>query len=334
MAPAGTARKRCPDLEVNLVPSIACNTIRTGPGGRSMKVRAAIAGAILAAAAAHGEGTGCQRYRLASLNITLDQAGRPLIPTKVDGVDLPLLVDTGGIDSELTSQTADRLKLPKELLEVEARVYNVYGGYAKYRTTADTFSIGVMSGNHWPFIVSAQDDPGFGDGLEAGGILGPDVMQRYDIEFDFAAGKFNIFTHDDCPGRVVYWTQQPYAAIPFRMDDGFHITASATLDGKDVDVIVDSGASSTVMSSMSAEELGVDLTKLGEGGKAPFKVLDLNGLAVNAPEIVIMPEKNGALHNFSSSRPSLILGDTVLRRLHIYVAYREKVLYVTPAEAR
>jgi predicted aspartyl protease len=286
--------------------------------------------------------TKCQRYRLASLAMSVDRAGRPTVQAKVNGQDIPFLVDTGGLDSELAYETVEKLKLRKMPLEVYARTYNAYGQAAIYKTVADTFSIGAMAGTAWPFLVASEHDPAMGSSAGVGGLLGPDILSKYDVEFDFAAGKFNIFAHNECSGRVAYWTMQPFVAIPFHMD-GYHIFAPAKLDGKTVDVLIDSGASVSVMSSNSAEEHGIDKSKLKrvEGAIGddeyytyPFKVLDLNGLTIVNPDVVVMPEKTAALHNLQEPNPVVVLGVNVLRQLHLYIAYREKVLYLTQADAR
>ena len=286
----------------------------------------------------------CQRYRLASLPMSYDRAMRPLIPAKINGVDVPFLVDTGGIDSELSAETVEKMNLSKTLLEWEARVYNVKGEAKKYKTKADTFSMGAMSATSWPFLVSAQNDIAIG-GSEVGGLLAPDIMVKYDVEFDFGANKFNIFSYDDCPGRVVYWTQQPYVAIPFHMnaDSAYHIYATAKLDGETVDVMIDSGASisnvtdanlSRVLPAKQDPARIKTLDNMGDGFIYRFHSLDLNGLKVQDPEILVIPEKLGAINNMDRANPVVVLGDTVLRNLHTYIAYREKVLYITPADAR
>ncbi len=41
------------------------------------------------------------------------------------------------------------------------------------------------------------------------------MMWNYDVDFDFAVGKFNLFSKDHCDGQVVYWTRSPVAVVPF-----------------------------------------------------------------------------------------------------------------------
>lgn len=302
----------------------------------------AIAGLGLMVSSLHAEGTGCKRYRIVSLPITYDRAGRPLIEAFVNGEKLHMLVDTGGIDSALTWATVERMKLHKEPLPIRARAYDVQGIAITYKTYADKFRIGVMSGTHWPFLVLPERNAAVA-GPDIDGLLGPDILQKYDIEFDFAADRFNIFTHDECPGRVVYWSMQPFGKTPF-LTDGYHMKAHARLDGEDVDVMIDTGASTTFLTDATARELDLDVSKMerinkdGDGRmemrKYRFKQLDLNGVTVQNLDAIVIPERNAALHNMQDPRPTLTLGMTTLRQLHIYIAYRKKELYFTPAGAR
>lgn len=285
----------------------------------------------------------CQRYRLASLDIVYDAGGRPTVEATVNGTKVHMLVDTGAIDSELSFATVQRLKLRTERLEMDARVYDAGGVPIISRATADTFSIGVMSGTNWPFLVSPEHSVALAE--DDDGVLGPDILAQYDVEFDFGANKINIFTHDECPGRVAYWTQQPFGTLPFDMD-GYHMLARATLDGESVDVMIDTGASVSNMTDKTAREImstkpdparmkqvEFDVGDSESHYLYQFKMLDLNGLKIENPEFLIYPERNAAIANLSNRRPTVVLGLSTLRQLHLYIAYREKVMYFTPAGA-
>ena len=57
----------------------------------------------------------------------------------------------------------------------------------------------------------------------------------------------------------------------------------------------------------------------------PFKSLTFGGVAIDNPDIVLVPDAQSRFpggHRF-------VLGMNILRRLHLYIAYREKKLYVT-----
>jgi hypothetical protein len=58
----------------------------------------------------------------------------------------------------------------------------------------------------------------------------------------------------------------------------------------------------------------------------PFKTLELDGLTVNNPHIGV--ESDATMGRLGSD---IILGIGILRQLHLYIAYKEQKLYITPA---
>ena len=69
-----------------------------------------------------------------------------------------------------------------------------------------------------------------------GGTLAPDILSAYDVEFDFANGKLNLYSPARCAGNPVYWTTRPHVEVPFRLDAAGHILLKVKLDDKDVSV--------------------------------------------------------------------------------------------------
>jgi hypothetical protein len=61
-----------------------------------------------------------------------------------------------------------------------------------------------------------------------------------------------------------------------------------------------------------------------------FDTLAFSGIAINKPSVVLMSYRDPLPNIFHRN---LILGLGVLRRLHIYIAYREHVMYITSATA-
>jgi len=58
----------------------------------------------------------------------------------------------------------------------------------------------------------------------------------------------------------------------------------------------------------------------------PFKSIDFQGVAVINPHILVLGRQDFPLTN-------LILGIDVLRNLHMYISYKERKIYLTPATA-
>ncbi len=180
---------------------------------------------------------------------------------------------------------------------------------------------------------------------ETAGTIAPDLLQYFDIDFDFANEKFNIFSQKHCPGQVVYWADEDsYAVVPITLDPTAHIDMPVELDGHRIKATIDTGSSRSLFSWDNArrffdiDEKSPGVKPLGEHGsyQYAFKTLTMKGdgegvtITVQNPDIALVPDKTSGM---AYSDPVLILGMGILRQLHLYVAYKEKKLYVTPASA-
>ncbi|MDE3116551.1 MAG: hypothetical protein KGL26_13190, partial [Pseudomonadota bacterium] len=181
--------------------------------------------------------------------------------------------------------------------------------------------------------------------LSAGidGILAPDILSTFDVEFDFKHGKMNLFQQKHCPGQVVYWTRQPYARMPIRVSRNRRIFVDAALDGHQARAMLDTGWAWTLISlEATRREFGWDKDPPGlkpaPGEKAtdphnyvyPFGKITFGGITVNSPAIVLEPDK---YEGFGRQRFEPSIGTSILRQMHLYIAYGEGYLYATSADA-
>jgi hypothetical protein len=129
-----------------------------------------------------------------------------------------------------------------------------------------------------------------------------------------------------------------------KLDDNRHITIPVMLDGKPLTAVADTGAARSFMSFQVAKEIfGLDeknpaLKSLGVFGinnvaaeqlfHYPFQSLTFEGIEIRNPDIAITKGSDA-----DKDDPQLVIGIGVLRQLHMYIAYKEQVLYLTPAEA-
>ncbi len=281
----------------------------------------------------------CNLTEYTRVDMTYDRAGGPLIPATINGQTRSMLVDTGSIFSMVTAQTVDDLKLHEE--QLPPRSFELIDGKPmNLMARVNEIIIGQMRGKDWSFLVMPQGED---VAPEWAGTIGPDITGNYDIEFDFGAGKFAMFSPDHCRGEVVYWTKDGYAALPVSLSDqDDHIRLTAMLDGKPVHVVIDTGTSTSIMNFGTAHELfgiatndpalkKVECASCGSDGPVtyPFKTLSFGGVTVLNPNIDLYPD---TLHYLGTSdEDEMIVGMSILRQLHLYLSYREKTLYVTPA---
>lgn len=286
----------------------------------------------------------CTLPELASLDMRTSPDGKFAVPVTLNGRQVYMLVDTGSIYSSITFETAAQLGLKRRWTPFGGAFLNNVA--INQYTALDSVEVGhLKSSAKWEMAVI----PDQLTSESQAGLLGPDVLSGMDVEFDFFRGKLNFFRHEnDCNSHVVYWTHEPYATLPIKIDrHSYHIDVEAQLDGKSVMVTFDTGASSSFMSLDAAEDLfgwNAKDPRLKSRGKEsinggeetplytfPFGGLNFDGVVVSNPQITLIPQDH-----FLRSRhydAVIVVGMSVLRQLHVYVDYQGEMLYLTSAEA-
>ncbi len=275
------------------------------------------------------------------------------VPVEIAGVPKLMLLDSGADFSTISSAAADELHL--EVNQTNFRLYDVTGAKAD-RFVSAPMKIGTLQGPKLSLMLSPASLNNFGDPRVVG-LLGADILRNFDVSIDFGAHTITLLSQNHCDGRVVYWPERPLAVVPFRLEKGYEIFLSVTLDGKDFTAQLDTGASTSTLEkgkavgsfdlALGSADTPVSGNLNGREGlttwKHRFKSLSLAGIEVADPEIRIIPDKisekvntwsTGTLlerRQYSVEVPPMLLGMDVLRHLHVYIAYKEKKLYITPA---
>jgi predicted aspartyl protease len=299
----------------------------------------------------------------ASFDMTLTRGNTILVPASFNGAPMQMLLDTGGGISSVSQKTVKALNLSPH--EVAVKTLDMRGNASQRAVRLDEFALGAVKGKGVDLMVLPDPDAQF-DGLLAG-----DILEGYDVELNFVTRKVNLFSPDHCEGKVIYWPATALAVVPFTMSHpargnpnepvsimhnlpDTHIRVPVTLDGKTFSAIVDTGASITTMSAATAKSaFGVAADSPGAVTIAPnnprfgyvFHSLAFEGIAVTNPHVLIYPDLIGKNDpdntNTADSRitrvddglgPDLTIGMDVLKRLHLYIAYRERKLYITPPD--
>ena len=296
----------------------------------------------------------CRPRKVASLDIVGMESGLIKIKILIDGTPRYFLVDTGGIYSTIYSDVADRLELQRIPLDQNVEIYDVVGSLARQYVDVRDVEIGPLRARRIAMIVdhrAAADHA-------LDGTLAPDVLDKFDLDFDVAARKLNLFAPATCDGSPVYWTAD-FVSIPFDKSLS-HIVLPMVLDGRAVGTTIDTGSSTTVLNERIAANLfGIDAASSGMEripGAAPddlfqyryqFKSLSIQGLVIKDPLVYILPDlANEAFHKKHLDKidldpiyaarlivPQLIVGTDVLSRLHLYISYAQSRLYVSQADA-
>ncbi|MBI3676931.1 MAG: retropepsin-like domain-containing protein [Proteobacteria bacterium] len=293
----------------------------------------------------------CTLKRMADLDMmAVDDA--VIVPVGVNGTQHNFLVDTGGVYSQLYEDVAKQLGLKPQSLAQYLEIYQ--GGYQfKNGVTIQSFTIGNNEAKYFRVLIGPADQPAGPNRPD--GVLSPDMLSLFDLDFDFANRKLNLFSPDHCDGKVVYWAPN-YDEVPFQYSSNDnHIRFALELDGQTMTAMLDTGSTFSWLTPVGQRVLGIHSDTPGtetvpgqvKGYRHQFKTISLKGIAVSNPMLYLEsnaaeeafrrahPEKqtNDPIYGYSLKQPQVILGLNVLRALHIYIDFKEKKLYVTAANA-
>jgi len=280
-------------------------------------MRNTLAALLLFAAAAPAHAADCGPLKqILSLDLQPGPGGGPRfgVPVTVNGTPRLMLLNTEYKESRVSRALVNQLKLSTssygKMLALNGQVTN------GYMVTVD---LGVSSSLLKGTEMLVDENAGGFDGEFA-----TDLMQRYDIEMDFAGRKLNYFATDHCEGKVVYWPTAGFTSIPIRgwgarlantsamnstgmtpHPEGLTVTVS--IDGHEVQAAIDTNIAQTTLDADTAHALfdltadspgtvqlgSVDGTQTHRRFGYVFKTLSLGGVTLHDPHIAMIPNLIG-----------------------------------------
>ena len=272
----------------------------------------------------------CALTRLVSVKTDTTPDGRITIPITVQDHPLSFIVDTGGVSTTIKWEQAKQLGL--SVRQTSQKLRGVAGSMLNFYVTGDSISVGELRVKDLPMYLESRAM------ADADGTFASDILRRYDVEFDFAHGALNLLSPNHCHGQVVYWTKTGSIAIAMDVGRSGHVRIPVTVDGKSIMATLDAGSAISWISLRAAAGLGISpktpgLTLMRDAGEYQIYAytsnsLDFGGLSQMSPTIAIVSEK---IAEGMGSDP--IRGIDTLRQMHLYIAYDEKKLYITEAQA-
>ncbi len=326
---------------------------------RALKLLSVLLFAGCAGTTAHAEAICPPAAAISTVDMKLGDDGRIYVPVKINQIHKWMMVDTGGYFSVVTTETANQLKLPTRHTRFE--IVGVSGDTTSVAANT-SFGLGNLYSNSVDFMM-APDAGGFADDVgEVAGILAPNLLRSYDVEIDFANMKFSLYSQDHCDGKAVPWPANTVSILPMKLDSSNHITLPVNLDGRDLTAIFDTGAIHTVLdldlaqSGYGLKPGDADTPEVGRLLRSPdtktyfhrFSSLSMDGIVIANPTVRLIPdlmrnkmgEQNDSMKGGSRLPPptaakagfgDLILGMSVLRQWHMYIAYKEQAIYLSPS---
>lgn len=278
----------------------------------------------------------CQLRKVIELPITMSGM-RPTFTAKINGADARFALDSGAFYSMISSATAAQFQLRLRPGPYGLRVKGVGGSTETSLATVKVFTLAGIPLHDVEFLVGGSEIGG-----ESIGLMGQNLLEKWDVEYDFARGVVRLFKADDCKHTLLaYWTT-PGQALSM-MDISFttplrpHTTGTATINGAKITVVFDTGAWNSILSMKAAARAGVkpDTAGVVEAGYssgigrsrvknyiAPFSSFKIG----DGEEI-----KNARLRiaDFDLDEGDMLLGADFFLSHHVFVANSQHRLYLT-----
>ncbi|HEY5237493.1 MAG TPA: hypothetical protein VIJ62_03865 [Rhizomicrobium sp.] len=310
----------------------------------------ALAAALCASAASASQ---CQLKMVGTMDIVTGSDGRLLVPVTVNGLKGYFRFDIGTPVSAIVASTSNNADLKRSTIRT-GTIVHTDGQLMTEQVTPD-LGLGGVTSTATLGVAPSLDKP---DPREIG-VLGFDVLRSYDVEFDPAHNKLNLFSTDHCPNQVIYWTRSaPVAALPIKTPGLADFSVVMQLDGKDMQTKISTDAGHAELSTRVAQEqfgLPVPADAQSDDRKpySPgFKALTVDGLTIVNPAIYPYYdprvggcngqafEQGPGLHDESHRMlmrcyglPDLYVGLKELSKLRVFFDFSEKMLYATAADA-
>lgn len=313
---------------------------------RSICLLVTLALAAIAGPAAAQDAPKCRLQKIAEWQVR--SIGRHMaVDGAINGQKIGIVLDTGASASVLFRASAKRLGL--ELKDTRERMFGIGGETKVDLAVVDEFKLGEVAVRGLPMRVAGERDPGEGFDL----LLGEDFLRSFDVEFDLPNDAVRLWQPKDCEkASLAYWTKEVVGEVDIeRVTDARRkIELTVKLNGKPVHAILDSGASTSIVSKHDAEAVGAvaagaTVGSSGMGAKSveawigKFATFAIGNEDIPDVEIRVADLYQGATYQGTGSRIAknvfqsqpMLLGADFLRSHRTLVAHSQSKLYFTYA---
>jgi predicted aspartyl protease len=250
-----------------------------------------------------------------SLPLTVDRTTRLTLPVRIAGRGpYQFVVDTGAERTVLSTELATQLQLPAT---GRARVIAMTGA-----VEAPLVSPGPLNLEH--MTLATGEVPTFGYAhLGAQGLIGIDSLQNHRLIIDFVRGTVDLRESTRLTPRALPDFDRDAIVVTARRKDGRLILSNATIGGRRVNIVIDTGAQASIgnralqrMVAGQASQRHRTLTPAEllsvTGGTMTVERSVISRIVINGVDFTNLPVAYGDSPAFTEldldNRPALLLG--------------------------
>ena len=262
---------------------------------------------------------------------------RPTFTAKINGADALFTLDSGAFFSMISSATAAQFQLRLHPAPFGLRVKGIGGSTDTSLATVKVFTLAGIPLHDVDFLVGGSEVGG-----DSIGLMGQNLLEKWDVEYDFARGVVRLFKAEDCKHTLLAYWRTPEQDLSM-MDIGYttpmrpHTTGTASINGAKITVMFDTGAWNSVLSLKAAARAGVkpDTPGVVEAGyysgigrgRVKTYIASFSSFKVGDGEEI----KNARLRiaDIDLDEGDMLLGADFFLSHHVYVANSQHRRYLT-----
>ncbi|MEW9571945.1 aspartyl protease family protein [Rhodanobacter sp. Si-c] len=288
----------------------------------------------LLACAGPARADGCKLAKYGTLPVEVI-GERATTQIKINGVATRFILDTGAEYNFMSRANADELGLRRVPAPFDLRMNGIGGAANAEVARIKDFGILGTDLHGVDFVVGGSD---------AGeGFLGANLLDFADLEIDLAQGKLTLFKPDGCgKAALAYWsTGRHYNVVDLRPaynQNDRRSFVDVTINGKTVHALLDTGATTTLLTRRAAERVGIDLdgpeVKAGNRVRGvgastyqtwivPVDTFSVGTETIQHSQMLVM---DGSIGGGSTD---MLLGIDFMLAHHMYVANSQGKIYFT-----
>jgi predicted aspartyl protease len=284
--------------------------------------------------------------------VELDVGRIVQVPVKVNATDAWMSLNTGSALSVVYAAAATRLGLPLKKLPPNMPAISAGGVKVDQVATVDSLQVGSVRFSRTELLVMPTEVVTY-KGAPIIGVMGMDTFSQADVELDLAHGTLSLFSQEHCPGAV-YWSDTA-ASVPMQRGRLGNLYFPMELEGKHIQTTLATGqAESSLHTDVSKRVFNFDehspeneVQTTSGRERVYFRAMKLTnpGFTVTNAKIelvgpaqwcqVDVPIRSGGAVGYDGCYGvyPLSLGLSVLKKLHLYFATKEHMLYFTSADS-
>jgi tetratricopeptide (TPR) repeat protein len=267
---------------------------------------------------------------------------RPYIKLKINGQDTTFVIDTGSGFTVISKEAAKRLKVSEIARGGNSQGVGGEGKFQIVYGLLGTMQLGEVRVRNVPcFIRPFHVSKEAKNDLQADGFIGLSVLSRFLTELDYKDNVMRLNQDKDQP--IATAGEAGVTVIPFRTTQNGLISIETELDGSHmINAILDSGASSTVISTAAVDRLNLQ-EKIIKG--QTVQVVGAGGISDNVQLLFIrncrvadLRQDNlralvldfNAINETSGFEQSGILGGDFLRNFKVTIDFARTQVVLQP----